>query len=194
MSVGQNSRKRATGLVLMSLAFLSLAAFTLWSTRSVSQPMKSLLSFSVPFGDPVAMTITNSARYKMEGEESVREWAGLVPRGGHTVQVALPGDPVPTTYTVTLFHQMKCLDLLREDMMRIVTARAEPSAFTSHCMNYLRQTILCRPNLRLESVKNVRGSAIRTYDAVCNDWTRVYQEADRNHAAFEAWQNSSLSG
>lgn len=150
------------------------------------------LSWSVPFGDLVAMTITNSARFELDGEDSALEWAALIPRGGHTVHVMQPGDNQPTTYTVTLFHQLKCLDFIRQDFVYMNRTNAGPNIMTSHCVNYLRQTILCRPNLRLESVRNTHLNAGRMqYDAACNDWERVYEETGRNHAAYAAWRNES---
>jgi hypothetical protein len=76
---------------------------------------------------------------------------------------------------------MKCLNFLREQYISETTTILP---FTKHCLDYLRQTILCRPNLRIESAKNIQGTATRTYDTACNDWTRVYEEAEKNQASF----------
>jgi hypothetical protein len=56
-------------------------------------------------------------------------------------------------------------------------------------MNYLRQTLLCRPNLRLESVEDEFGLSDRNfYGTVCRDWTAVYREAERNQVAYAGWK------
>ncbi|THH21427.1 hypothetical protein EW146_g151 [Bondarzewia mesenterica] len=130
-------------------------------------------SFSVEFDDAVAMHIADSVHYELHGEEGAQEWANLLPPGGHVVHV---GDE---EYTVTMFHQLQCLDIIRKEY--IMTTTQPPSTLTVHCMNYLRQTILCQSNLRLESVKSPTGQASRTYDTACRDWTKVYEEAERNH-------------
>ncbi|KAJ7771234.1 hypothetical protein B0H14DRAFT_2539093 [Mycena olivaceomarginata] len=147
------------------------------------------LSFAVQLNEPVVMRITSSAHYQFDTEEGAAEYAKLLPSGGHTVHIMNERTGLMETYTVTLFHQMKCLDILRDEYLKVV-AGAVPSFLTRHCMNYLRQSILCRPNLRMESVKNTVGTAIRDYEAVCLDWTKIYEEAEQNYAAFRVWNGS----
>lgn len=88
------------------------------------------------------------------------------------------GHTLVQEYTVTLFHQLKCLDIIRHELTNGIPR--EPTQLTSHCMNYLRQTILCAVNMRLESIKNPLGAVERVYDAICKDWEMVYLEAERN--------------
>ncbi|KAJ6547830.1 hypothetical protein DFH09DRAFT_1039874 [Mycena vulgaris] len=136
------------------------------------------------------MRITSSSHYQLDTEEGAEEYRKLLPSGGHVVHVWEATTGVAKPYTVTLFHQMKCLDILREEYNDLVPGSI-PSLLTHHCMNYLRQTILCRPNMRLESVKNRVGTATRDYEAVCMDWTRVYEEAERNHRVFLDWNSTA---
>lgn len=129
------------------------------------------------------MRFSYSSHYQIGTAEGADEFAKLVPAKGHMVYIDDDSSPpVARPYTVTLFHQMKCLDLLRE---QYISESPRLLKYTAHCLNYLRQTILCRPNLRIESAKNINGTASRTYDAACNDWTAVYQEAERNQEAFQ---------
>ena len=108
----------------------------------------------------------------------------LLPSGQHLVRLASQSeDEDLEVYTVMLFHQLRCLDIIREDF--VLTAGSSPLA--RHCLNYLRQTILCHPDLRLESVRRSEGqkpTTTREYEAVCRDWSSVYKEAERNYKTF----------
>ncbi|RDB30380.1 hypothetical protein Hypma_007153 [Hypsizygus marmoreus] len=127
------------------------------------------------------MFIGEGSHYDLDSDQGGLEYAKLLPSGGHTVHISESGEYI-NTYTVTLFHQLKCLGILREEHN---FPGSEP--LTHHCLTYLRQTILCRPNLRLESVRTPAGSASRGYDTVCpRDWTRVYAAAEENRAKYTA--------
>jgi len=146
------------------------------------------LSFRVPKAAPVAMSITDSVRYQLD-TSGAEDYAKLLPSGGHIVYIDDDDSQTigPEPYTVTLFHQFRCLDIIRDSINQLSLESTPVSTMTRHCMNYLRQTILCQPNLRLESAKTSGGVAARTYDAVCRDWTPLYEEAERNHQAYLAW-------
>ncbi|KAJ6450729.1 hypothetical protein C8R47DRAFT_956351, partial [Mycena vitilis] len=85
-------------------------------------------------------------------------------------------------YTVTLFHQLRCIGIIRAQYK--LAPDAPISSRTEHCLNYLRQTILCKPNFRLESVDNEFGHTDHSYETVCRDWTALYREAERNQMAY----------
>ncbi|RDB25882.1 Oxidase ustYa [Hypsizygus marmoreus] len=140
--------------------------------------------FSVTPGDPVALRYSATTRYQLDNADSAAEFVSLLPNGQHTVYIDDDEGPAQP-YTVTLFHQLKCLDIIRRDY---ISPPAHPlSSTTRHCLNYLRQTILCRPNIGLESTKNSQGTAARSYESVCADWSEVYKEAERNHAVYHEW-------
>ncbi|KAH7884133.1 hypothetical protein F5I97DRAFT_1658757 [Phlebopus sp. FC_14] len=140
------------------------------------------LSLSVPFGDPVAIRVDKTAHYSLETSEGKAEFDALIPRGGHTVTLPDPTTGRPVTYTVTLLHQLKCLGIIRDNY----ESREAPSKLTKHCMNYLRQSVLCNINTRIEHSVMARGNAVRGYDAVCRDWTRLYDEVEKIHSAVGA--------
>ncbi|KAJ7609356.1 hypothetical protein DFH06DRAFT_187600 [Mycena polygramma] len=132
------------------------------------------IQYSIPDGPPVAMHFSASSHYQVDAPDSDLEYENLLPTGGHIVHVG------NRPYTVTLFHQMKCLDILRRQYL----SQKPPSPLTRHCLLYLRQTIICQSNPRIESVRNTVGSANRRYDGVCRDWTLLYDEAERNHRQY----------
>lgn len=135
------------------------------------------------------MHVDNSAHYVVDSDEGAEEFANLLPSGGHVVHVG----EEPSTYTVSMFHQLRCLDILRKEY--IIEPPRPPSPLAEHCMNYFRQMFWCHPNLRLESMRyppyienhSPAGATTQGYDTVCNDWRTLYNEAEKNHAAFEAF-------
>lgn len=119
-------------------------------------------------------------RYQYNTTEGAEEYVRLLPSGGHTILLDHDQSgvlPHPAVYTVTLFHQLKCLDIIRQ---KFATTTDGSPALVQHCLNYLRQIILCYPNLRLEPAINAAGNAMRGYDTVCRDWSVIYEEAARN--------------
>lgn len=129
------------------------------------------------------MHVSTSIHYDLDSVNAEEQWSHLLPSSGHVVHV------YDEKYTVTLFHQLKCLDIIRQQY--ITRDSGTISTMTRHCMNYLRQTILCRPNLSLESVTSPLGTVGASYEAVCRDWTRIYDVASRNHEAHMQRRNLS---
>lgn len=146
------------------------------------------LSFSVSYGEPVAIRIADTVRFQLYTEEGIQDFAHSLPSGGHLVWIRPEEDATadPEPYTVTLFHQLRCLDVVRQAYTKVPE---EPAPrLLHHCMNYLRQTILCRPHLLLEPVTTANGLVSDAgYDGVCYDWEAVYGEAERNHEAYIEW-------
>lgn len=67
---------------------------------------------------------------------------------------------------------------------------------TSHCLNYLRETLLCAADVTLEpeiapGAQNVGQGLGVTH--VCKDWSKVHAFATRNAAAWDAWRHAPKS-
>ncbi|KAH7869184.1 uncharacterized protein C8R40DRAFT_1014129, partial [Lentinula edodes] len=118
----------------------------------------------------------SSVHYKVDDGESDDEYAHLLPPDGHTIHITTSSG-ILETHTVTLFHQLKCLDIIRKEY-----AYSHPSTpeLTQHCLTYLHQTILCRPYFGLEVTKNVAATARKSRELVCRNWEAVYEEAQEN--------------
>ena len=133
------------------------------------------------------MNIAGSPHYNIHSPDAAEEWRRLLPDGGHTVRI--DGE----IYTVTLFHQLKCLDLIREEYAAGPLPTASP--IVRHCMNYLRQMILCRADTRLEPIRSIDGGGRTVSDVVhiCRDWTAVYKAAEDNYSEYlKAGGNRSI--
>ena len=132
------------------------------------------------------MTISDTTRYEMS-EDGKIDYAGLMPTGGHTVHISTSdtsNSSIPRTYTVALFHQLKCLEIYHREYLKPLPRQV--TAELRGCLNYLRQSLLCHADTRLESVKNVKIQASKRYDTVCRDWSKVYEAAERNYNDYKS--------
>ena len=143
----------------------------------------------------------DDASYLIDSEVGAAEWARLVPPRPEDLLVYVKDDTSDPNnasdvrmYSVTLFHQLKCLDVIRRQFMlpQLPSTSVEGENRTppvrpvaQHCVNYLRQTIWCRPSLWMASVISPQGGVSRSYDVVCRDWEEVYAAAARNRASFD---------
>lgn len=110
------------------------------------------------------------------------EWSKLIPSAGHLVYLKSDAGQVKK-HTVTMLHQFKCLDAIRRQYNGPPDAPLSP--LTLHCINYLRQSILCRLDVGLESATNVWGTVAKSAEYVCRDWTELYKAVEQNQAGFQ---------
>ncbi|KAJ7028061.1 hypothetical protein C8F04DRAFT_1399116 [Mycena alexandri] len=132
----------------------------------------------------VKMAIEDTVSYPLNGSGADLKWESMLPKGGGIVYVGQNKEP----YMLSLYHQLKCLDVLRH--FHIATVEGRASAFDGlahHCLNYLRQMVLCRSDLRLESVENSDGAnAVDMYgELTCVDWRQVYSRVEENQKSVE---------
>ena len=139
-----------------------------------------------------AIRIADTVRYELRSDVGRAEFEASLPSGGHLVYVVPPTNvsAPPEPHTVTLFHQLRCLDVIRQAYTKIPSPA--PEKMLHHCMNYLRQTILCKPHMLLEPVTTALGLVSDYgYDAVCEDWEVIYNEAERNHRAYTEYRRTT---
>ncbi|KXN85261.1 hypothetical protein AN958_11555, partial [Leucoagaricus sp. SymC.cos] len=130
--------------------------------------------------EAVAIEIFGTSYYGYD-EEGSQHWTHLLPPGNDTHLVELHDgrldeDITSNIYTVTLFHQLKCLEIYNR--MYLQGPLEEPPLIIHHCLNYLRQHILCQLDTKLESVKTPKAESSRTYTSVCRDWTKIYEAVE----------------
>lgn len=133
--------------------------------------------------DSVTMFPENTHRY---GLLDSADWAALVPHP-HGITTEEDGRPV----TISMFHQLECLNIVREQLVSRSPSRNNETLRTGmcldtprrrwevsqHCMNYLRQMVLCHSHTALESIRSEHGPGIVDLTKsryVCRDWTAVY--------------------
>ncbi|KAI0300033.1 hypothetical protein B0F90DRAFT_573611 [Multifurca ochricompacta] len=120
------------------------------------------------------MNIEATNHYQLSGFNADAEWALLTPNDG-----ILHLGPHQQPYSISLFHQLRCLDILRRDI--IGTLPQEETKLSRHCLNYMRQMVLCRTDLAVDPVLGRELEAeVRADTNQCVDWRHVYQELERN--------------
>ncbi|KJA22685.1 hypothetical protein HYPSUDRAFT_66904 [Hypholoma sublateritium FD-334 SS-4] len=142
----------------------------------------------IPALDKVHMSLENTVHYAFDTPEGRAEWDIILPSGGAVVRLG----PRRRPFTVGMFHQIRCLGIIRDildDLYRDTNSRAvsaDRSIIAGHCMNYLRQMVLCSSDVRLETVRAAKGHGLTVPDVthVCLDWEAVYREAEKNYQTY----------
>ncbi|KIP04041.1 hypothetical protein PHLGIDRAFT_76611, partial [Phlebiopsis gigantea 11061_1 CR5-6] len=94
-------------------------------------------------------------------------------------------------FTLAAVHQLRCLDVLRAELVRGLPADAEPSALARHCLNYVRQMVLCRGDTHLEPYQHPNHIDPIVTDKVyeCRDWSVVFDKIRENQAEYARWRD-----
>ncbi|EMD36960.1 hypothetical protein CERSUDRAFT_95228 [Gelatoporia subvermispora B] len=147
-------------------------------------------------GAPVALTLEDSRHYALDTPDAPAEYRSLYPGDGlGFVRLG----PQRRFFGLAMYHQLHCLDSLRGAILGTHHMRSgggekekRDVEHSAHCLNYLRQSILCAADVTLEP-EVVRGSEDVEEGLgvthVCRDWSRVYDFAERNWQEWVAWQD-----
>lgn len=161
----------------------------------------------LPLPSPLAqttLTVEKSMHYQMNGSQAEAEWSTALPNGGGVFWLPVTAESVDDKrpFTVTMFHQIKCLDIVRRAILQraqqvnlqVTTPADQDSELAqdaTECIAYLRQMTLCASDTTIEP-QSVRAweedgiTAVDGYDVmhVCRDWSVVWDaaEATRNSA------------
>jgi Mycotoxin biosynthesis protein UstYa len=124
------------------------------------------------------MNIEPTKHYRLSGHDAGAEWAALAPNNG-----IIHLRPQRRPYSISLFHQLRCLDIIRRDI--VGSLPPEGSKTSRHCLNYMRQMVLCRADLAVDPVLGREFKAdVRAETNQCVDWRRVYQELEKNQQQY----------
>ncbi|KAF9008487.1 hypothetical protein BDZ89DRAFT_1230474, partial [Hymenopellis radicata] len=100
------------------------------------------------------------------------EWEALFPADG-----LFPDGPREAS--IGMFHDLRCLNILRIDLLRDLESDV-PVALINHCLNYLRQTVLCRSSTHLDLLMDNR---LVFEPQQCRNWAAVYDVVHRKQQA-----------
>ncbi|EKM56659.1 uncharacterized protein PHACADRAFT_253907 [Phanerochaete carnosa HHB-10118-sp] len=156
-------------------------------------------------GEPVAMVLEDSRHYSLNSSEADAEWLSIYP-GGQLGFVHL--GPQKRFFSLSLYHQIHCLDSLRHAILNGKShdgeqghghghTRKRDVEHSAHCLNYLRQTIMCAADLTLEPEIVLGSSDVGEGLGavhVCRDWSRVHEYTRQNWQGWMEWQVQSLIG
>jgi hypothetical protein len=76
---------------------------------------------------------------------------------------------------LAMFHQMHCIQTLRNNIVG-----APVNHHTRHCLNVLRQAVLCGSDITLDAINKPNGTNGLGMVHVCRDWRKVYDFVAKN--------------
>ena len=121
----------------------------------------------------------------MDTVDGAAEWASLAPGGDGLIY--LGEEHIP--YTISSMHQVRCMNIIRESILedRSDPKTALPSDLARHCLNYLKQMMLCRADSYLEvfQYNNSAGPIDLFSTYVCRDWGTVHEAVKANQREYE---------
>ncbi|EGN98534.1 hypothetical protein SERLA73DRAFT_183584 [Serpula lacrymans var. lacrymans S7.3] len=180
--------------LIASVLFNVLAVRRLSSKHTVDDSQYSYVGDDHPTElpirlDSVAMTFENTDRYGTAGTMSWYDWHSLdhFPKGHGFVRLGPDG----RIFGVSMFHQIHCLDMIRESFIKGVNSHS------GHCLNFLRQAILCNSDITLDPINiEIDGKIVGTDGTgvthVCRDWTQIYDFVRENHNG-PSWAEHNLT-
>ncbi|KAI0056935.1 hypothetical protein BV25DRAFT_1478851 [Artomyces pyxidatus] len=151
--------------------------------------------FDLPFelGSAVEMAVEESVHYSLFGPGSTEEWMHHSPYGYGVARLG----PANRTFYLSMFHQIHCLDYFRDDLTR-PGGRGIRWGHTKHCMNVLREAILCHADLTLEP--GDFATRAFTYDRqgavhTCRNWNTVFEYTTRVWGEWSEYiSNNNITG
>jgi len=133
--------------------------------------------------DNVYLTLENTIHYALDTPLGAAEWNTTLPSGGHLLHFTGSDEP----FSISMFHQLRCLNIIRQGLVefRFHDRQKSPERIVEQCMDYIKQMVLCRADVRLESARNPTGPRIAVSDVThtCRDWSKVYTAAEDNYRA-----------
>ncbi|KAF7357608.1 Hydrolase-4 domain-containing protein [Mycena sanguinolenta] len=120
----------------------------------------------------VAFSVQETEHYPVTGRDAAEEWASYTPKGAGYLRLG----PEGREFALAMTHEDHCLRLIRGVLENPSWSKANAMPY---CFNYIRQMILCSPNLTLESpddFADARNFTSRRHGAVhvCRDWRKVH--------------------
>lgn len=137
--------------------------------------------------NPVLVTMEETVHYLPLGETSDEAWFSVSSAGYGYVRLG----PEDRTFVVTMFHELHCLRMLNRAFTKSNGATPD---HLRHCLSYIRQGVLCSPDLTLESGNfEEKEFEVERHGGThtCRNWDQIYHFMDDNY--FE-WRNRTGYG
>lgn len=134
---------------------------------------------------PAVLTVEESTHYPVLGAASDKEWFSITSTSYGYVRLG----PEGRLFDTSMSHELHCLRVLN---LAFGKTRVPDAGHIQHCLNYIRQSILCNPDLTLERGNfEDRDFSTEKFGAthVCRDWSVWYNVMDENNAK---WSNDTV--
>ncbi|KAI0749652.1 hypothetical protein C8Q80DRAFT_1269499 [Daedaleopsis nitida] len=152
-----------------------------YSWKGHDYPEHLPLPFEV---EMVPVTIEESLHYPPLGEAYDAEWLSIASPSYGYIRLG----PEDRTFVVTMYHELHCLRMINRAFTKSKGANV---GHLKHCLNYIRQGVLCDPDLTLEpgnfeerdfEVERIGGTHM------CKKWDPIYDWVDDN---YSTWMNKT---
>ncbi|KZV85554.1 hypothetical protein EXIGLDRAFT_622900, partial [Exidia glandulosa HHB12029] len=142
----------------------------------------------------VALDVEESVHHAI-GQEAVFDWEHYVDAHGW-----FKAGPNHHGFVPTMYHDLHCMRMLHRALFPALAVEETTGDHAQHCLNYIRQTVLCYPDLTLEppdvmsrnwTVDRAGGST-----HVCYDWSLALRRGDELHSDWinfigHRWEKNS---
>jgi hypothetical protein len=95
-----------------------------------------------------------------------------------------------------MVHQLRCMNIIRESILedRSKPETSKPSDLARHCLNYLKQMMLCRADSYTETFQydNSEGPIDLYSMYECKDWAVVHEAIKENQREHELWHERRI--
>ncbi|KAG6873901.1 hypothetical protein C0995_009680 [Termitomyces sp. Mi166 len=181
--------------VTVNLGILILNVQRIFQNRELGLRTYTYMGDDFPLEYPIgpleeiATTLHETVRLQIYDEDpsATQEWQLLekLPKGYGRVRLG----PDHRLFLITMFHQFHCLRAIELRLHDRNTSDIDSEHY-GHCLNYLRQTLLCDANYSLEEgdfmEKDLENDRVGS-TMICRDWEKVYAAMNENNDKFEAW-------
>ena len=140
-----------------------------------------------PLGQ-VEMTLEESMRFISKGDDPVETWSRNVPPGLGYLRLG----PDHRIFAVAMYHQLHCLF----QISYALSHQRGGSAHLHHCLDYIRQNVLCAadPTLEPDDFTQQNFTVERVgLTRVCRDWSAVNDFAVENHLDWLDYKAAYMS-
>ncbi|KAJ6484013.1 hypothetical protein C8R45DRAFT_1075312 [Mycena sanguinolenta] len=145
--------------------------------------------WDITLNSRVAMLVEETRFYPIEGGDAKELWATSSPKGFGYVRLG----EEERAFAVSMFHQLHCTRLMRATLAGSYDTAAQ--SHMQHCLNYIRQMILCSPDPTLEPANVLsRDFEVERVGAthICADWSAIYSAAATNWDLFVEGKNLTV--
>lgn len=123
------------------------------------------------------MVAEETDHYAIAAPEAMEEWATTQVDGGGFLRMGSPR----RGFAVTMFHELHCLRLMRYALNGGGQYDTGTKGHMQHCLNYLRQEILCASDVTLEPADILdRDYEVQRFGSVhvCRNWEALFEDAE----------------
>ena len=143
--------------------------------------------------NPAVLNLQETLHYGYNSSDpsAELEWEKILDVPDGTGRTHLGGEH--RSFLLTFYHQLHCVFELHSALIDRNDKWATPH-HVNHCLQYLRQTLLCQGTDTLEEgdfmQRNYQSDRLGP-ELECHDWTEVYQELGMRYNVFLEWKQGT---